>query len=405
MAEGMLMELETRNCWTLAEAIGDQGPHRLQHFLARAVWDEQAVLDAAARWAIGHLDDGGGILIADETGDAKSSTDAAGAAHQYSGSLGGIGLCQVAVHLSFATARGHALIDRRLYLPGQWVADDERRELAGVPDGQAFATKPELAAAMLERAVVAGVPAAFFVADEVYGSRDLRRRCRELGLGYAVAVRSNHRLAAPAGPRTAKAASAVLPKGAWQRMRTGSGQKGVRDWAWLHVDADDIPAGQDDTGVPVLLMRRHRYTGTLSFYRCWTAEPVPLARLVALVCRRWRVEEDFQAAKGTVGLDEGQVTCWRSWHRWSVVAMVVYAYLAVCAALERADQAVQKEAEELTLVPISCRELLRLLRVPVLPPVCRDLAHVRWWSRWRRRHQHRARTCHRRWNAYADTVA
>ncbi|MEU5547968.1 transposase [Streptomyces sioyaensis] len=79
MARGMLMELEDVNCWSLAEAIGEQGPHRLHHLLSRAVWDEQAVLEWAALWAVDLLDDGDGILIADETGDAKSSTDAVAA--------------------------------------------------------------------------------------------------------------------------------------------------------------------------------------------------------------------------------------------------------------------------------------------------------------------------------------
>jgi SRSO17 transposase len=83
MTEGLLMELEDVNCWTLAEAIGHLGPHRLQHLLSRASWDDRAVLDAAAAWAVAQLDDGDAVLIADETGDAKSSTDAVGAAHQY----------------------------------------------------------------------------------------------------------------------------------------------------------------------------------------------------------------------------------------------------------------------------------------------------------------------------------
>ncbi|MFY1677486.1 transposase [Streptomyces sp. WMMC905] len=93
----MLMELEDVNCWSLAEAIGERGPHRPHHLLSRAVWDEEAVLERTAAWAVDVLDDGDGILIADETGDAKSSTDAVAAARQYSGSVGGVDLCQVTV--------------------------------------------------------------------------------------------------------------------------------------------------------------------------------------------------------------------------------------------------------------------------------------------------------------------
>ncbi|WP_431955320.1 transposase, partial [Actinacidiphila sp. bgisy167] len=99
VVEAMLMGVERANCWTLAEALGHRGPHRLQHFLARAVWDHDAVRDRLARWTVGRLADDRAVLVVDETGDEKSSTDAVGAARQYSGALGGIGLCQVAVHL------------------------------------------------------------------------------------------------------------------------------------------------------------------------------------------------------------------------------------------------------------------------------------------------------------------
>ena len=118
MTEAMLMGVARANCWTLAEALGHGGPHRLQHFLARTVWDHEAVRDRAARWVARQLADDQAVLVVDETGDEKSSTDAFGAARQYSGALGGIGLCQVAVLLTYASRRGQALLDRALYLPG-----------------------------------------------------------------------------------------------------------------------------------------------------------------------------------------------------------------------------------------------------------------------------------------------
>jgi SRSO17 transposase len=113
-------------------ALGHRGPHRLQHLLSRTVWDDQQVLDTAAAWAAGHLDDGDAVLIVDETADEKSSADAVGAARQYSGTVGGVALCQVAVTLTFATGRGHALIGRALYLPEGCAADEEHRELPGL---------------------------------------------------------------------------------------------------------------------------------------------------------------------------------------------------------------------------------------------------------------------------------
>ncbi len=403
MVAGLLMELEDHNCWTIAEAAGHRGPHRLQHLLSRAVQDERQALDAASAWAVSHLDDGDAVLIVDETADEKSSADAAGAARQYSGTLGGIALCQVAVTLTYATGRGHTLIDRALYLPEGCAADEEHRELAGIPGDVLFASKPQLAGELLERAHSAGICAAFAAGDEVYGGRELRRRIRRLGMGYVLAVRANHHLAtSPGHTVTAAAAARLIPARAWQRMRTGHGTKGARhyDWAMLQVTSDDTPAGHDD-GHSMLLIRRHRYTGTLSFYRCWTPGPAALSQLIAVAVLRWRIEEDHQIAGQATGLDAGQVTRWRSWHRWTAICLLAYIYLAIAAAVQRQHDPSPQLAG---LIPITAPELLRLLRGTVIPPPRRDPAHKLHWSYWRRRHQHHARQAHQRWNAYAETT-
>jgi SRSO17 transposase len=293
MVSGLLMELDDHNCWTIAEAAGHRGPHRLQHLLSRAVWDDQRVLDIASAWVAGHLDDGDGVLIVDETADEKSSGTPAGAARQYSGTVGDIALCQVAVTLTYATGRGHALIGRALYLPEACAADEEHRELAGVPEQVMFATKPQLAGALLDRAHSLGIRAAFVAGDEVYGGRELRRGIRRRGMGYVLAVRANHTVTTGSGRTvTAAAAAGIIPARAWHRMRTGSGTKGTRhyDWAMLEVTSDDTPGGHEE-GHSVLLARRHRYTGQLSFYRCWTPGPVPLSRLIAIAVARWRIEK------------------------------------------------------------------------------------------------------------------
>ena len=127
----------------------------------------------------------------DETADEKSSAGAVGAARQYSGTAGGIALCQMAVTVTYATGRGHALIGRALYLPEARAADEEHQELAGVPEEVMFATKPQLAGALLERAQASGIRAAFVAGDEVYGGRELRYGIRRRGMGYVMAVRSN----------------------------------------------------------------------------------------------------------------------------------------------------------------------------------------------------------------------
>ena len=165
------------------------------------------------------------------------------------------------------------------------------------------------------------------------------------------------------------AASAVkmIPARAWHRMRTGSGTKGTRhyDWAMLEVASDDTPDGQPD-GHGVLLARRHRYTGTLSYYRCWAPGPVPLSRLIAIAVARWRIEEDHQLTKQSTGLDAGQVIRWKSWHRWTVICLLAYIYLAIAVAVQRQQEAGSDLGAG--LIPITVPELLRLLRDTVIPP-------------------------------------
>ncbi|WP_285705171.1 IS701 family transposase [Microtetraspora sp. NBRC 16547] len=402
MIEAMVTIEESANCWSLAEQIGHRGPHVLQHFLSRARFDHDHVAEHAAVWAIDQLGNHETVLVIDETGDEKSSPDAVGAAHQYSGALGGVGLCQIAVHLSYATTAGHTLIDRRLYLPEAWAADDERRDMAGVPDEITFATKPQLAAQMLAAWQARGITDAWVAGDEVYGGRKFRTTLRSLNFRYVLAVKTDHRVTTPAGTSTVADLAHALPTASWQRLRTGTGTKGDRhyDWAAIDIRPDDAPQdrdghGETGQGASTLLIRRHRYTCELSFYRCWSPSPRLLRELVAVVCRRWKIEEDFQAAKGLTGLDQGQVTTWTSWHRWSLISLLAHMLLAVTVSLDRASTAATAAAS-IGLVPLSCRELTRLLRR--FHARAHDIVHALRWSLWRRRHQHRAARCHRRWN-------
>ena len=272
LVTGLLMGLPTANCWTIAEAVGHRGPYRLQHLLSRAVWDAEAVLAGVASWTVEHLT-GPAILAVDETGDAKSSANAVGAAQQYSGALGGVGLCQVAVHLSVVTPAGHAVIGRHLYLGASWACDDERRTLAGVPDDLAFATKPDLAIALIRSAVAAGVRAQYVTADEVYSSVAFRTACRALGLAYVVAVPAIRQVTTPDHRRrTCAGTLRLIPAAAWARMRTGSATKGAKDydWALLAIDDDDTPATDHETDASE--------RGRPATARCWHAGTAAPAR-------------------------------------------------------------------------------------------------------------------------------
>ena len=181
----------------------------------------------------------------------------------------------------------------------------------------------------------------------------------------------------------------TYPPTAWTRRSAGDGSKGPRfyDWAWLaDVGADGDPP---DDGRHSLLIRRDNTTGELAFYRCWTPRPATLAQLVRVAGVRWIVEESFQAGKGQVGLDQHQVRRWTSWHRFTTLALAALAVLAICAADARsADRPAQPDMIDLTV-----NEIRRLINVLLIRPT-RSIAYRLRWSRWRRRHQARARRAH-----------
>ena len=236
---GLLAELPRKNCWTIAEHAGDRTPDGMQHLLSRARWDAGGVRDDVRSYVVEQLGDPGAVLVADETGDVKKGTATPGVQRQYTGTAGRIENAQVAVYLGYAAPRGHALIDRALYLPKSWTGDPARCEAAGIPGHAAFATKPQLASLMIERAVSARVPFAWVAADEAYGDNGpLRTWLEQQHIAYVLAVARDHRVPAGVG-RTVRAdeLAARLPRRAWQRLSAGDGAKGHRwyDWAWVTI--------------------------------------------------------------------------------------------------------------------------------------------------------------------------
>jgi SRSO17 transposase len=385
---GLLADLPRKNCWTISEHAGDPSPDGMQHLLSQAVWDADAVRDDVRDYVIDHLADPEAVLVIDETGDLKKGTATVGVQRQYTGTAGKIDNAQVAVYLVYAAPAGHAVIDRELYLPKGWTADADRRAGAGVPEQVAFATKPELARVMLERAGAAHVPAGWVTADEVYGGNPrLRSWLETQQMPYVLAVRCTEPLLPASGPPTsaARVAEQVSPP-CWLRISAGQGAKGRRWYAWSRVTLSS--AGAPQGWERWLLVRRSLRTGELAYYLCAGPAGTPLVALVRVAGCRWRVEEAFQASKGLCGLDQHQVRRWTSWYRWATLAMLAYAFLAVASATER-----DRHPLPPGVIALTCSEIQHLFAALVLRPVS-DWRHRLRWSWWRRRHQARARACH-----------
>lgn len=325
---GLLGAAERKNGWQLAEHLGDPTPDGVQHLLARADWDADAVRDELLGYVAEHLGHRDGVLIVDETGFLKKGTKSAGVARQYSGTAGRVENCQVGVFLGYATKKGRALLDRALYLPKEWAADEERRDEAGVPEDVEFATKIVLARRMVERAVAAGVPARWVAADAVYGSDyHFRTTAEGAGLGYVVGVRSDFAIRAGFHQVRAGALVAEVPEDGWARVSCGAGAKGPRlyDWALFRTPCPD----PDEYARWLLIRRSVTDPEEVAYFACGGPPATTLEELVRVAGARWAIEDLFELAKGDCGLDEYEVRGWTGWHRHVTLSLLALAVVAV----------------------------------------------------------------------------
>jgi len=325
---GLLSPVERKNGWQLAEVNGDDTPYGVQHLLGRAVWDADAVRNDLCAYVLESLGDPHGVAVIDETGFLKKGRQSAGVARQYSGTAGRIENCQIGVFLGYASARGHALLDRELYLPKEWTTDRARCLQAGIPQDRAFATKPELARCMLERAFRAGVPVMWVTGDSVYGDdRRLRLWLEAQERAYVLAVSGKEYVWRGWQQRQVKTVLAALPAEGWTRLSAGDGTKGPRwyDGCWLPLAAPLQPQWRR-----WLLVRRSVSEPTdLTAYVVFAPRDSALEAVVRAAGSRWTVESCFEAAKGEVGLDQYEVRSWTGWYRHITLAMWAYALLTV----------------------------------------------------------------------------
>lgn len=326
---GLLAGLERRNGWTLAEHAGMATPHGMQEMLWSRCWDADQVRDDVRDYVVEYLGDARAVLAADETGFLKKGTKSAGVQRQYSGTAGRTENCQIGTFLCYASDAGRALIDRELYVPQSWTADRARCRAAAIGDEVEFATKPQQARAMLERAIADRVPFAWFTADEAYGqNRALREWLEGQDVAYVMATRCDEQVVA-GRCRTARRIDQVVaaqPQRAWRRLSCGDGAHGPRRYDWIMLPwRRQFPHGRRGW---VLARRSITDPTEIAYYLCHGPRGTRLRSLVRVAGSRWAIEECFQTAKNEVGLDQYQVRRYDAWYAHITLAMLAAAFLA-----------------------------------------------------------------------------
>lgn len=336
--DGLLSDERRKTGWMRAEAAGDPGPWRQQAILGRGRWDADALRDIVRNYVVENLATDDAVLVIDETGFLKQGKASCGVSRQYTGSAGKITNCQIGVFAAYVSARGHAFIDRALYLPKSWIGDPVRLAAAHVPEDVVFATKPALAVQMIRRALAADVPFSWVAADTVYGVGDVEQALRRACKGYVLGVKSDHHFGSWAGKPpvagTAREIAHGLEPDAWQRLSAGEGTKGARlhDWAYCELadlDADEYDETKSGLWTRGLLIRRNISDGDLAFFTTWCPAETGIQTLVAVEGHRWAIEDSFETTKNELGLDHNETRSWHGWHRHVSLVMLAFAMMAV----------------------------------------------------------------------------
>ncbi|MFJ7250322.1 IS701 family transposase [Kitasatospora sp. NPDC098652] len=343
---GLLAPLERKNGWTVAEEAGHGGPDRIQRLLNRIDWDADGVLDDLREYVVEHLADPGGVLIVDDTGFLKKGTRSAGVQRQYSGTAGRTENCQVGVFLAYSGKLGRTLIDRALYLPKSWTDDRDRCRAAGIGDEVEFATKVQLARAMVRRAIDDRIPFRWVTADAGYGySKGWRYELEQADIFHVVATTSHDTVVTRrAMDHRLHDLMADLPRQKWKRRSCGEGAHGLRIYDWARVEVR--PWHRPDRKHWVLARRSITDPTKIAYYIAYAPAEATLNELICVAGARWAIEECFQTAKGQCGLDDYQVRRHPGWYRHITLAMAAHAYLTVMRAqhLEKGPDPLERQA-------------------------------------------------------------
>jgi SRSO17 transposase len=350
----LVQQTDRRNAENVAESLEGATPRTLQRLLTEAPWATEPVIDRLQAYVGPRLNTPEGIFVLDESGFPKQGRQSVGVARQYCGALGKVGNCHLGVFLSYVSTRGHALVDKRLFLPASWVQDAERSRAAGVPEAEIRAqSKAELGLAMLTQARAAGhLHGSWVAGDDAYGMvPTLRDALEEAHWRYVLAIPKTTPVftqptpvalppwsgrgpkprvarltpdAAPAQSVAQVAASLAAP--AWQAVTVAEGAQGPRTYAFV---ARRVWESRD--GLPVracwLLLRRNLDGSEPRYYLSNAPADTPLQTLAQVAAARWTIETEFETAKGEVGLDEYEVRSWQGWHHHITLALRANVFL------------------------------------------------------------------------------
>lgn len=352
--EGLLLDGERKSVVPIASRFPDGNAQAIQQLLHSSPWDPMPVRQAMTRKVIAELEPVQ-VWIIDDTGFPKKGKHSVGVTRQYSGTLGKVDNCQVAVTLSYATQQASFPMDWALYLPQSWTDDPERRQKARIPDEVIFRHKWELALDLIDRAMSSDLAAGVIVADAAYGQASrFREGLESRGLRYVVGIEGttvfwrepNPRKPvaykgrgrppvphySPQGaPQAARQIADSIPDELWEEVVYGEGTKGslkahftalrVQPAHGYHNNKPEKPM------VWLLIQRTLDEKLPYKYYLSSLEESAPLSKLAKLARMRWRVETDYQILKSEVGLDHYEGRSWPGWNHHVTLVSLAYAFL------------------------------------------------------------------------------
>jgi SRSO17 transposase len=354
---GQLSPLERKSIEPMALQVPGGSIRGLQRFLSDVVWDDEHM-----RWTYHQVvaDEMGapdGVLMFDETGFVKKGQHSVGVARQYCGALGKVENCQVGVFAAYASRKGYALVDKRLFLPEAWFTDAyaARRTKCKVPPELTFQSKPQLAAAMLQAIAHEGLlPFKYLVADCLYGNSpdflDAIDAC--VGVTALVAIPSETRCWLQR-PRTAEhsyrykgierskrvvvdlvpeactvaAVAARLPASSWYRRTVSDGTKGRIEYAFARQRVTLCKEGLPERTVWLVIKRTIGADPSYSYAISNAPASTPWRILVWLSGVRWAIEQCFEESKTELGMDHYEIRKYAGWHHHMLTTMLAHFFL------------------------------------------------------------------------------